>query len=137
MLNQIAIYLENRKGRVFSVTKTLKDSGVDMIALTLAEGKDFGILRIITRDNEKAVNALRGAGFTIISPDFIGVEVADKPGGLYEVLECLDAADINIEYIFSHRTESGALIFMRVSNEQKAIDVLTAKGVKILQKGAR
>lgn len=134
MVKQMAVFMENRKGRIGQLTGVLKDNGIDLVTLSIADTKDFGILRCITRDNERAEKVLKDAGFTVTTTELIGVEVPDRPGTLSEVLELLDRNDINVEYLYSFarlNLGSGTILF-KVENEKLALDVLRQNGIKVL-----
>ncbi len=134
MVNQMAVFIENRKGRILELTKVLSKNGIDLLTLSIADTKDFGILRLVTRQNEKAQKVLREAGFTVTDTELLGVEVSDKPGGLANVLEILDSYNINVEYLYSfaHTAENNAVILFKVADEALALKVLKEKGVKII-----
>lgn len=134
LVNQIAVFLENRKGRINDLARVLKEQNVDLISMSIADTKEFGILRAITRDNEKAVQALKDAGFTVVTSELIGVEVDDRPGGLSDVLSMLNNQDVDIEYLYSYaRIEKGkAIILLKVDDNRLALDALTKGGFKVL-----
>lgn len=136
LVNQIAVFLENRKGRINDFARVLKEQNVDLISMSIADTKEFGILRAITRDNEKAVHALKDAGFTVVTSELIGVEVDDRPGGLSDVLSILNNKDVDIEYLYSYaRIEKGkAIILLKVNDNKLALDALTKGGFKVLDK---
>lgn len=136
LVNQIAVFLENRKGRINDFARVLKEQNVDLISMSIADTKEFGILRAITRDNEKAVQALKDAGFTVVTSELIGVEVDDRPGGLSDVLSILNNKDVDIEYLYSYaRIEKGkAIILLKVNDNKLALDALTKGGFKVLDK---
>ncbi|MCI8434964.1 MAG: ACT domain-containing protein [Clostridia bacterium] len=135
MVKQMAVFMENRKGRIGELTKVLKKNNIDLVTLSIADTKDFGILRCITRDNARAEQALRAAGFTVTTTELIGVEVADEPGRLAEVTELLEENDVNIEYLYSFARQSvgTGIILFKVDNEALALKALKDKGVKILE----
>lgn len=134
LVNQIAVFLENRKGRISDFARVLKEQNVDLISMSIADTKEFGILRAITRDNKKAVQALKDAGFTVVTSELIGVEVDDKPGGLSDVLSILNNKDVDIEYLYSYaRIEKGkAIILLKVDDNKLALDALAKGGFKVL-----
>lgn len=135
MVKQMAVFIENRKGRILQLTKVLKDSGIDLITLSIADTKDFGILRCMTRDNEKAERVLKDAGFTVTSTQLIGIEVPDSPGGLADVLQMLDEQSINVEYLYSfaHTSTHNAVILFKVADEKLAIKILKDNNIKVLE----
>ncbi len=134
-VNQIAVFLENSKGRLKECASVISKAGVDVVSMSIADTKDFGILRAITRDNDKAIKALKEAGFIVSSNDLIGVVVEDRPGGLTEILVMLDDAGIGIEYMYSFANidAQNAIILLKVDNEKLAIDVLLKKGAKLVE----
>ena len=134
MVEQMAVFMENRQGRIMELTKTLKENDIDLITLSIADTKDFGILRCIARDNVKAQKVLKDAGFTVTTTRLIGVEAEDRPGGLSDVLALLDAENINIEYIYSfaHTAAKTAVILFKVSDENRAVKILKDNGIKLL-----
>ena len=134
MVKQMAVFMENRKGRIGQLTGVLKDNNIDLVTLSIADTKDFGILRCITRDNEKAEQVLKNAGFTVTTTELIGVEVPDEPGRLNAVLELLDRNDINVEYLYSFARLSinSGIILFKVENEKLALAVLRENGIKVL-----
>lgn len=134
LTKQISVFIENKKGRLAALTKVLGDSGVDLIALSIADTTNFGILRCIVSDPEKALKVLSDAGFTANTTEVLAVEVPDRPGGLAEVLNYLNDGNIAVEYLYSFvRTASeSALILFRVDDVQRAVEVLMRNGVNIL-----
>lgn len=134
MVKQLAVFIENRKGRLLELTKVLGSNNIDLLTLSIADTKDFGILRLITRENTRAEKVLKNAGFTVTSTDLIGVQVEDKPGGLASILLALDQQSINVEYLYSfaHPSINSAVILFKVANEEMALKILKDNNVKIL-----
>ena len=126
LVNQLAVFLENKKGKLAGLTKTLAEKGIDLISLSIADTLDFGIVRIITNDNELALNELKSAGYTVTSSNLIAICVPDKPNGLHKAVEAMDSCDIAIEYMYSlARKEQGrAILLFKVKDIDKALKVL-------------
>ena len=122
LVNQIAVFLENRAGRLLSLSKALSDAKIDLVSLNIADTSDFGIVRMITSDNEKAMQALKEAGFVVKENELIGIEVDDVPGGLTKVLEGLASSDIDIEYLYSYAKSNTAkaTILVKAADLEKA-----------------
>lgn len=122
LVNQIAVFLENRAGRLLSLSKALSDAKIDLVSLNIADTSDFGIVRMITSDNEKAMQALKDAGFVVKENELIGIEVDDVPGGLTKVLEGLASSDIDIEYLYSYAKSNSAkaTILVKAADLEKA-----------------
>jgi hypothetical protein len=133
-VEQISIFLENKFGRLSEVARLLGSAGVNIRTLTISDSSDFGILRCIVNDNEKAVRILKENGITVSKTEVVAVEVPDKPGGLAQVLSFLEQEKINVEYMYAfleHRSDDAIIIF-RFDDNDSAIHVLSAHGVKIV-----
>ena len=133
-VEQISVFLENRAGRLAEVTKTLAENQINIRALSLADTSDFGILRLIVTDNEKAKEALKAKGFTVGRTNVVAAEVGDKPGGLHAILEMLNAGGVNVEYMYAFVTQSGrnAILIFRFDRTDQAIEVLQKNSVRVL-----
>jgi hypothetical protein len=134
-VEQISVFLENKSGRLSEVTGILAEAGVNIRALALADTSDFGVLRLIVDDNEKAAAALKNSGFTLGKTQVVAVEVEDRPGGLNSILEILKGNDINVEYMYAyvrHSAQNAVMIF-RFDNVESAISVLKSKGITVLE----
>lgn len=133
MVVQISIFLPNRPKQLVKVTDALMKAEVNIRALTISETADFGLLRIIVSDPEKAKKALQGE-FLVEETDVIAVQLVDKPGGLNDIAKALGNAEINIEYMYAFLGKGEqAVLILRVENKMrsKAIDVLEGKNMKI------
>lgn len=133
-VEQISIFLENKPGGLSEVTKILRDAGINIRALSLADTSDFGILRLIVNDVEKAKEALKTNGITVGRTTVVAVEVPDRPGGLHSILDILTQEDVNVEYMYAFVERSGenAVIIFRFDSTDSAIDVLLKGGFKVL-----
>lgn len=136
LVNQLAVFLENRKGRLKELACVLAAEKIDLLTLSIADTQDFGIVRLITTDNERAMAALKKAGFTVTESDLIGIEINDVPGALAKVLKTLSEGDIDIEYLYSYaRTEGhNAIILFKVQQVGKALEVLSKSDVRVLDR---
>ena len=134
MIKQLSVFIENKKGRLAKITGVLADAGIDLIALSIADTTNFGIMRGIVKDPDKAVNILKENGFTASLAEGFVVEVPDEPGGLSNVLQLLDEADVSIEYLYSFvfAQNENALILFRVEDIDGAVAKLKQNGVKLL-----
>jgi hypothetical protein len=134
-VEQISIFLENKSGRLAEVATVLAKGSVNIRALSLADTTDFGILRLIVNDTEKAKQVLKDNGFTVGKTEVIGVEVADKPGGLAEILNVMKEHNINVEYMYAfvQKSAGNAIIIFRFDELEKAIDVLQKAGIRIMK----
>ena len=112
----------------------LGSAGINIRALSIADTSDFGILRIIVNDKEKALKALKEKDFTVSKTEVVAVEVPDKPGGLAHILDLLDKKGVNVEYMYAfiERSSENAVIIFRFDGNDKAIEVLTTACIVIL-----
>ncbi len=133
-VEQIAIFLENESGRLWEITRVLAENDINIRSLSLADTADFGILRLIVDKVDEAEKALRERGFTVGKTHVIAVEVPDKVGGLASVLKSLEAAALNVEYMYAFVNKSGenAVMIFRFEDIEKAVHVLQDKGFTIL-----
>ena len=134
-VEQISVFIENKSGRLAEIARLLGESGVNIRALSLADTSDFGILRLIVNDREKAIQVLKEKGFTVSKTEVVAVEVPDRPGGLSEILQTLDCEAINVEYMYAfvERCGENAVIIFRFDETEKAIRVLAGKGIYMLE----
>lgn len=136
LVKQLSVFMENRPGRLSKLTHTLGKEGIDFVTLSIADTKDFGIVRFIARENERAYKVLKREGFTVGITELIGVEVDDKPNALAEVVALIEEADMNIEYLYSFvlTERNTAKILMRVDDKDtaRAVSLLTEKGIRLL-----
>ena len=133
MIKQIAVFLENKAGRASACCKVLKDAGVNLLALSIADTKEFGILRVITEDTAKALAALKGAGFLSSQVELVGVEVPDEAGALSDILIALGDSGVNVEYMYSYAEKDGhAKIAFKTGEVEKALAALKAIGAKLV-----
>jgi hypothetical protein len=134
-VEQISIFLENKPGGLSGVTRVLKDAGINIRALSLADTSDFGILRLIVDNVAKAKQALNENGFAVGRTHVIAVEVPDKPGGLHSILDLLTKEGINVEYMYAFVERSGenAVIIFRIDAIDQAIEALQKGGFTVLR----
>jgi hypothetical protein len=134
-VEQISVFLENKAGRLADVTRILAEANVNIRALSLADTSDFGILRLIVNDNNKAKEELKKAGFTVGKTDVVAVEVEDQPGGLSYILRILHKANVNVEYMYAFVQQSGAnaVLIFRFDNLEEAIRILRDNNVRVIK----
>ncbi len=133
-LKQISIFLENRKGRLWKALNILSKANINIRALSIADTSEFGILRIIVPEHEKAKAMLEEANFVVKVNDVIAVSVPDKPGGLESILEILNVSDINVEYIYAfvEKRAENAIVVLRTENIDAGIGALEEGGLTLL-----
>ena len=131
---QISIFIENKEGRLAEVTALLRDADVNIRALSLADTTDFGVLRLIVNDSEKAQKALKKEGFTVGITQVLAVEVQDEPGGLNQILDPLCENEVNVEYMYAFVNPQckNAIMIFRFDDHDKALKVLAEKNIKVI-----
>ena len=134
-LKQISVFLENKPGTLHTMTTALAQNGVDMRALSLAETKDFGIVRLIVDDVYAATTVLKDAGFIHSLTPVLGVMIPDEPGGLNQVLQVLNEAAVNVEYMYAFlggKQANSAYMIFRVQDVEAAEQALAQRDIKVL-----
>ena len=133
-LKQLTIFVENKQGALVSITETLAAHDVNIRALSIADTQEFGILRLIVNDNEKALKTLSDEGYLIKTTEVVGVKIGDQPGKLSKALDVLDKNHINMEYLyaFMSRTEKHAYVVLRVEDNEMAESALETAGFHII-----
>jgi len=127
-IKQLTVFLENKLGRLAEVARILKNENINLQGFSTTEARDYGILRIVVSDNDKAREALKKAGFTTHVADVICVGIEDKPGELLNILDTLTNAKINIDYIY---VIAGTRVVLSVPDIEKAEKILKEKGFRI------
>jgi len=135
-IRQLSLFLENRSGQLRIPCKVLGDAGIDILTMSLADTQQFGILRLIVKDWEKAKQALEAAGIVVNVTEVLAVDVPDRPGGLASVLESFEKAGLGIEYMYAlaaarERGKFATLVF-RLGDPERASKLLADAGVKLL-----
>lgn len=133
-IKQLSIFVENKAGTVSDIAKNIADAGVSIRALSVADTQEFGILRLIVSDVDKAKDVLSENDCVVSVTKVIGVQIPDVPGGLSEVLALMSENGINIEYLYAFITISGqhAYVVLRVEDNEKAAEVLSKAGIKLV-----
>ena len=136
LVEQIAVFLENKSGRLAEITAVLAENNINIRALSVADTADFGILRLIVDKVEKAKEVLKENGFTVGKTNVIAVEVDDKTGGLARVLQSIKDAGINVEYMYAfvNKTGENAVLIFRFEKMEEAIETLQKDGFTIISR---
>ena len=132
-VKQLSVFLENKTGRINEVVRALGQNGINMNAFSMAETADFGILRLIVSDVDKAVEVLRAKDFAVMSTDVVCINCANVPGSLANVLESLSKEEIFIDYMYAFAQKDSANIVLKVNDMEHCLDVLKALNCKILK----
>ena len=133
-LKQLSLFLENRPGALSRPMKLLAKAGFNILTLSIADASQFGILRLILRDWEKAKKLLEQEGFVVRVTDMVAVEVPDQPGGLAKILDVVEKARLNVEfmYAFTEKRENKAVLVFRFDDPDNAIKILQKSKVNVV-----
>lgn len=130
-VKQLSVFIENRPGRLSAVTRILGDAQVNIRAMSLADTKDFGILRLIVDDCEKAAATLKENGFSVTATQVLAVKINDRPGGFADAMKALYDDNISVEYMYSafiNTEDNTAYLILRVENVSSAQVALSDAG---------
>jgi hypothetical protein len=133
-LHQLSLFLENRPGRLGAPLEAIAAEGINLLTLSLADTAQFGILRLIVKDWERARRVLEQAGWVVNVTEVVAVDVLDEPGGLLAVLKASEGAGLNVEYLYaiSLRHDDRAVLIFRFEDAEIAIAALNAAGIRVL-----
>lgn len=132
-IKQLSVFLENKTGRINEVAKILGSNGINMKAFSMAETADFGILRLIVSEVDKAVEVLRDASFAVMLTDVVCLSVPNVSGALSEILETLAANDIFIEYMYAFSEGENANVVIRPTDIPSCVSIVTSCNCTLLQ----
>jgi hypothetical protein len=134
-LKQLSLFLENRPGQLRAPCEALGRSGVDILTMSLADTAQFGILRLIVKDWQRAKAVLEEAGMVVNVTEVVPLEVDDRPGGLASVLAAIEEAGLGVEYMYAFAAKSSAgkaAIIFRFEDPDRALSAVQARGLRIL-----
>lgn len=134
-MKQISVFVENKPGALYALTAVLAQGQIDMRALSLAETKDFGIVRLIVNDLYRTTTLLKDAGYVHSLTPVVGVAIPDVPGGLNRVLQVLTDAKVNVEYMYAFlggKDVDHAYMIFRVADDKAAETALASRGIQVL-----
>jgi len=133
-LKQLSLFLENQPGALSRPVRLLAKAGFNIVTLSIADANQFGILRLILQDWEKAKKLLEKAGFVVRVTDMVAVEVSDQPGGLAKILEVVEKAGLNVEfmYAFTEKRENKAILIFRFDDPDHAIKILRQRNLNVV-----
>ena len=133
-VEQIAVFLENKSGRLAEITSILADNDINIRALSVDDTADFGILRLIVNKVEEAQAVLKKGGFTVSKTSVVAVAVPDRVGGLASVLRAVTEGGYNVEYMYAyaHRADGSAVMIFRFDDMVNAMTMLQKKGFALV-----
>lgn len=131
-LNQLSVFLENREGRLDQVLEILKNNNINIISLSLADTSEYGMLRMIVADSEKAKAVLKDAGFSAMLTPVLGMKLEHKAGQLQNALSVMSKEGINVEYMYALATSGDdAIIVIKTTDLEKAEAALNNAGIAL------
>jgi hypothetical protein len=133
-IHQLSVFVENSPGHLRAPCQVLADAGVNLTTLSLADTQQYGILRLIIREWQRAKAALEAAGFVVKVTEVVAIEVPDRPGGLASVLKAIEQANINVEYMyaFTEKRDDKAVLVFRFENADAAVQALKHSKVNVI-----
>jgi hypothetical protein len=133
-LHQLSVFVENKPGHLLAPCRALAEAGINIVTLALAETQHYGMLRMIVRDWRRGCEVLQGAGIAVNVTEVVAIEVDDRPGGLVALLEPIERAGINVEYMYAFATKLGdkAVMVFRFQDPDAAIEMLSAAQASML-----
>ncbi|MBO5726964.1 MAG: amino acid-binding protein [Clostridia bacterium] len=134
-IKQLSIFVENKHGRIENIISSFADNDINIRALSIADTTDFGVLRVIVDDVDKAKSVLREIGIISKTTDVLAIYIDDKTGGLAEVLKDVSAAGVSVEYMYAFlsKTQGKALMVLKADDEEGAEIVLRQHGIAIAE----
>ena len=136
-IKQLTLFLENKPGALGRPIRLLAKAKFNIVTLSIAEANQFGILRLILRDWEKAKKLLEKTGFVVKVTDMVAVEVADQPGGLAKILDVVEKAGLNVEFMYAFPNKRGdrAILVFRFDDPDNAIRILQKSKMDVVASG--
>ncbi|MDY5975335.1 MAG: ACT domain-containing protein [Anaerovoracaceae bacterium] len=132
-IKQLSVFVENKAGKLKEITDIIASADIDIRAMSIADTKEFGILRVIVNDIDRAKQVLEDDGLVLSVTDVLGIRLEDRPGGLASIMGTLSEIGVNIEYMYAFltRTENAYLV-VRVADAETTGQALEAKGIMLL-----
>ena len=124
IIKQLTVFLQNKSGRLEELTDILSKNDINISALSVAETEDYGIMRMIVSDHEKALQMLKDAEFTVKTTEVVSIECPDIPGALHETLKTLNNNGINVSYMYGYSNGGIARLIMKINNPEKAMEII-------------
>ena len=131
-IKQVSVFVENKSGKMADVLNILAENNIGISALSIADTSDFGVLRLIVADAERAKEILKENGMIVKITDVIAIGIEDKPGGLAVALSALRESNLALDYLYAFigRGSAGAYVILKTEEQEKAVEILEAKGFK-------
>ena len=133
-IHQISLFLENKPGHLNAICRTLAEANINIVTLSLADTQQFGIVRLIVEEWQRAQQVLEAAGYVVNVREVVAATVRDEPGGMMQILDVIQAAGVNIEYMYAFTFKHGreAILVFRFDKPEAAVDALRQAGRDVL-----
>ena len=134
MIKQLSLFVENRPGALSAVCQVLKNNRINIRTLSLADTQQFGILRLLVKEYEKAKEALEAAGLVVKVTDVLALTVPDHPGGLADILTIFDKPKLSVEYMyaFTFGREDKSVMVFRFEHPEQAVELLKNEPIELV-----
>ena len=132
-VHQLSVFIENKSGALVSMLRLLKQENIQLIASTIADTVDYGIVRIICSQPEKAYGVLKEAGVSVSLCEVFAVELDDRPGQAADAIELFAGEGINIAYLYSFLLNGKGVLVFRTDNAEKAAEVIASTGLRVIE----
>ncbi len=133
LIKQLSVFLENKSGRLTEVSNILGNAGINMSAFTVADTSEFGILRLIVSDHEKALKVLRENSFSVSLTDVVCLNCPNEPGAMGKALQILSDNEVSIEYLYAYSMGDSANVVLKPDNIDKCIKVLQEHQMELVK----
>jgi hypothetical protein len=130
-VKQLSVFIENREGRLEQVTEVLASEGINILSLSMADTTEYGMLRMIVSDPQKAKKALVDEGFSAMLTDVIAVKLEDRVGELHKMTHILCGLSLNIEYMYALASSGKRAMIVKASDGNAAVKALTDGGLEL------
>ena len=124
LVEQVTVFLQNEKGRLMELTKVLADEGINISALSVAENAEYGVMRMLVSDSDKAMEVLKRAEFSAKKTEVLLLNTPDAPGALADILAKLAGGGINVSYMYGYSCGDVSNLILKVSDTEKAVGIL-------------
>ena len=131
-IRQLSVFLENKTGHLNQILRVLAKNNINIVALTIADSTDFGLLRAIVSDPDKALKALQDEQFTVRVHEILSIEMDAAPGSMSKILDLFTDADIFIEYVYAFSFGSKSILVLRTDNSKKALEIIKKNSLKTI-----
>ncbi|HBC85349.1 MAG TPA: amino acid-binding protein [Lentisphaeria bacterium] len=133
-IKQLSLFIENRTGALSEPCRILSEAGINIVTLCLADTQNFGIMRLIVKEWQKAEKLLSARDYAVKTTDVVAIEIDDRPGGLAKILMILEKSGLNVEYMYAFTSGKNgrAVLVFRFEKPDEAIKILSAKGINVL-----